>query len=100
MLRKNYLPPLYDSTLESICPDIGGNYIWISVDKTSDSCHRCVTKFVVGKLHPDTRERPHLLACKMLGKTNYSTIARFVNDFLRLLWPSKGNIPITAPFRN
>ena len=61
-LRKNYLPPLYDSTLESIRSDIGENYVWISVDETSDSCRRYVANFVVGKLHPDTRGRPHLLA--------------------------------------
>ncbi|PSN40041.1 hypothetical protein C0J52_22487 [Blattella germanica] len=88
-LRKNYLPPLYDSTLESIRSDIGENSVWISVDETCDSCRRYVGNFVVGKLHPDTRGRPHLLACKMLEKANHSTIARFVNDSLRLLWPSK-----------
>ena len=60
------------------------------MDETSDSCRRYVANFVVGKLHPDESSfKPRLLACKMLEKTNHSAIARFVNDSLRLLWPSE-----------
>ena len=80
---------LYESTLESIRSDIGGNCVWISVDETTDLCGRYIANFVVGKLHPDEPGNPHLLACKVLEKTNHSTIARFVNDSLRLLWPSE-----------
>ena len=35
LLRKNYLPPLYETTLESIRSDIGENCVRISVDDVS-----------------------------------------------------------------
>lgn len=88
-LRKKYLHSLYDSTMDSIRRDIGGNYVWISVDETTDSCGRYIANFIVGKLCVDEPGRPHLLACKVLEKTNHSTVARFVNDSLRLLWPTE-----------
>ncbi|PNF43683.1 hypothetical protein B7P43_G15151 [Cryptotermes secundus] len=49
-------------------------------DETTDLCDRYIANFVVRKLHPDEPGKPHLLACKVLEKTNHSTIARFVND--------------------
>jgi hypothetical protein len=81
-LRKNYLPSLYKSTLGSIRSDIRRNRAWKSVDETTDLCGRYIANFVVGKLNPDESGTPHLLACKVLEKTNHSTTARFVNDSL------------------
>jgi hypothetical protein len=35
-------------------------------------------------------EKPYLLKCKQLEKTNNKTITRFVNDSLKLLWTDMG----------
>ncbi|KAL1446681.1 hypothetical protein WDU94_003651 [Cyamophila willieti] len=39
-LRKNYVPGVYQSVLQSIREDIGDNYIWVSTDETTDACGR------------------------------------------------------------
>lgn len=74
--KKNYVPLWYESTLESIRSDIGGNCAWISMDETTDLCGRYIANFVFGKLHSDER---HLLACKVLEETNHSTMAGPLN---------------------
>lgn len=88
-LRKKCLLSLHDSVLDSIRSDIGGNSVWVSVDETTDSCGRYIANFIVGKLCQEEPGKPHLLSCKMLEKTNHSTVARFVNDSLQLLWPTE-----------
>ena len=75
-------------TLEGTVSGSSG-LVWILVDKTTDLCSWYITNFVVGKLHPDEPGKPHLPGCKVLEKINHSSIARFVNDPLQLLWPSK-----------
>lgn len=86
-MRKNYLDKIYLSTIEEIRNSIGDNFIWVAVDETTDALGRYVANIVVGKLCSEEPGKPHLLACKMLEKTNHLTISRFVNDSLRLLWP-------------
>ena len=79
---------LYQKTIEDIRGDIGESYIWLSVDETTDSCGRFVANVVVGKLDAAEPGKPHLILCKMLEKTNHSTIACAVRDALRILWPT------------
>jgi len=50
-----------------------------------------VANLLVGILKSNHPTRSFLLACKVLVKTNRSTVARFVNDGLKLLWPLGGN---------
>lgn len=87
-LRKGYLDDCYDSAIQAIRSDIGDNFVWISVDETTDSMGRQVANLIVGKLCDENTTKPHLLACKILEKTNNATIARFVNSGIKILWPN------------
>jgi hypothetical protein len=59
--------------------------VWASVDETTDSCGRFIANLIVGKLDSRKFFPPHLVAVKVLEKTNHSTVARFVNDSLSKL---------------
>lgn len=87
-IRKNYLDIIYKNVIEEIRKDVGESNIWISVDETIDQCGRYIAHFICGKLDPKEPSRPNLLASKALEKVDHSTIARFVNDSLRILWPN------------
>lgn len=41
-LRKNYLPRLYEETIKSIRKHVANNYIWVSIDESTDTTGRCV----------------------------------------------------------
>lgn len=91
-LRKNYLDDCHRSTIQQIRDDIADSYVWISVDETTDTAGRYVANLIVGKLcEAEEPPTPHLLACKQLPKTNADTIARFVNNGLRILWSNGDN---------
>lgn len=70
---------------------IGNSDIWIAVDETTDTNGRYIANLLVGVLKHDTPSQPYLLACKELPKTNHSTVSRFINDSLKILWPAGGN---------
>ncbi|XP_039315482.1 uncharacterized protein LOC120360022 [Solenopsis invicta] len=89
-LRKNYLDVCYNSVIENIRSDIGDNYIWISVDETTDKLGRQVANFIVGKLCEETTT-PHLISSQVLERTNNTTIARFVNSNMKILWPRESH---------
>ncbi|KAJ3653035.1 hypothetical protein Zmor_018953 [Zophobas morio] len=86
-LRKNYLPKDYDMVIKQIRNSIGNNNIRISVDETTDRLGRYIAHLVIGKLSSEEAGRPFLLALKQLDKTNSTTISRFINESLALLWP-------------
>lgn len=90
-LRKGYLNDLYNSTIECIQEKIGENYVWFAVDETTDTCGRYVANFVIGKLSNEDAGHPYILTSKVLAQTNGNTIARFVNESFRLLWPNIGH---------
>ncbi|KAL4092191.1 hypothetical protein QTP88_026733 [Uroleucon formosanum] len=86
-LRKSFLHPCYVSTIEKI----GDSYIYLVVDETTDINGSYIANLLVGVLNEQSPSKPFLIACKKLDKTNHSTISRFVNDSLRILWPHGGN---------
>lgn len=88
-IRKGYLQGTYEKTLQKIRADIGDEYIWFVVDETTDAVGRYVANILVGKLTVTEYGAPHLLASKVLERTNNSTIARFVNDSFHVLWPEE-----------
>jgi hypothetical protein len=57
------------------------------VDETTDSVGRFIANFEAGKLDSEVSSNPHLICSKILHHTNYSTVVRYVNDGLKLLWP-------------
>lgn len=85
-IRKNYLPAIHEDVLSEIRADLQNNLLWISADETTDSCGRYIANLIVGKLTKEPAV-PHLVACKILEKTNYSTVARFINDSIKSLFP-------------
>lgn len=86
-LRKKYLDVCYEDAIRRIRDEVGVSHIWLAVDETTDTLGRYVANLVVGKLDPDSPSRSFLISSKVLEKTNHSTVARFVNDGLKVLWP-------------
>lgn len=87
-LRKNYLNVCYIETLEKIRADIGDSYIWIGVDETMDAVGRYIANLIVSKLDSENPAKAYLIYCKPLEQTNHSTVALFINDGLKVLWPN------------
>jgi hypothetical protein len=57
------------------------------VDEIMDACAQYIANMFVGKFSEDEPGTLYLIACKVLEKTNCSTVAHFMNDSLHLLWP-------------
>lgn len=87
-LRKNYLRPLYEQTLARIREELGDSCIWISVDETTDVKGRFVAHFLAGKLAAHEKTRAFLVCSKPLERTNGESVAFFVNESLKVLYPS------------
>lgn len=86
-LRKSYLSDYHADVINKIRDDIGDDYIWVSVDETTDAAGRYMANMIVGKLG-EKQSRPYLLTCRQLPATNHETIVRFVNSSLTTLFPS------------
>lgn len=87
-IRKNYVQQSYDDAMSKIREDIGESYVWISVDETTDVRGRYVANLIVGKLDPNSSSRAYLICTKQLEKTNKQTVANFVNNGLKVLYPN------------
>lgn len=85
-LRTKYLPILYDECVETMKKIAAGNFIWVSIDESTDSEQRFVANFVFGVLGVDKeRGRSYLFASKVLEATNSTTVATFFDDSLNQL---------------
>jgi hypothetical protein len=49
-----------------------------------------IANLVARKLDTEVPSNPHFICSKVLHNTNHSTVARFVNDELKALWPTGG----------
>lgn len=87
---KNYLCLCYIQPIEHIRKSLENFFIWLFVDETTDINGHYIANILVGALKYDKANPPFLLSCKQLEKTNHSTITRFVNDDLKILWPDGG----------
>lgn len=85
-LRKNYIPTIYLHVLQDIRNALRDNMMWFSADETTDSCRRYIGNLIVGALNLEPSSC-YLVACRELEKANHSTIARFVNDGIKRLFP-------------
>lgn len=87
-IRKNYVPVLYEETLNKMRRLAANNYIWVSVDETTDIEQRYVINFVFGVLGvEEEKDRCYLFAMAELDKVNNLTVAAFFNDCLNSLRP-------------
>ncbi|XP_077525696.1 uncharacterized protein LOC144137628 [Haemaphysalis longicornis] len=87
-LWKNYLRPLYEQTLARMREELGDSCIWISVDETTDVKGRFVAHFLAGKLAAHEKTRAFLVCSKPLERTNGESVAFFVNESLKVLYPT------------
>jgi hypothetical protein len=79
----------YEETLENIRGNIGDAFIWVAVDETMDSMGCFIVNLVAGKLDTAVPSNPHLICSKVLHHINHSTVARFVNNRLKVLRPTR-----------
>lgn len=92
-LRQRYVPCLYEKVLKDLKEKAKSEYIWISVDETTDSEQRLVINFIFGVLtcdpnDPNERANSYLFNAATVEAANATTVAAFVNDSLSLLWPN------------
>lgn len=91
-ITKNYLDECYQEKLNIIRNDIGDQFIWCSLNEITDPLGNYMINLIVGKLDADGQpSTSHLLACKQLEIINGTSISRFINSSLRMLWPTTTN---------
>lgn len=93
-LRQKYLPVLYDECIEKMKKIAANNFIWCSIDESTDSEQRFVANFVFGVLNVEReRGKSYLFASKVLEATNSSTVATFFDECIAQLgkWKSTKN---------
>ncbi|VVC34904.1 Hypothetical protein CINCED_3A022391 [Cinara cedri] len=77
--RKNYIPNSYKNVTDPIIGGVGNDYVYITVDETTDPRGLAVANVSIGKLD-GTPGKSCLVACKELEYTNYETICQFINS--------------------
>lgn len=87
-LRKTYVPLLFNECMENLQTKAKDQYIWASIDETTDSENRLVTNFIFGILD-DGADSPERGKCYLLNMAaDSSNMAAFFNRSLLLLWPN------------
>lgn len=91
VLRQKYVPSIYDDCIEKLRSKAEKNYIWVSIDETTDVDQRMVANFIFGVLDgeekSEERGKCYLLNMTVMDVTNANSMAAFFNDSLALLWP-------------
>lgn len=85
---RNGLPQIYGDLIDELRKVAKNNYIWVSVDETIDCEMRSIVNFVFGVLSGTENKTAYLLNVESIEKCNHSTIAKFFNDCLTLLYPN------------
>jgi len=85
-LRKNYLKPVYDATINKVKEVIGDRHVYFILDETTDAAKRYVLNILVAPLTGEPVQ-PMLLKMYNLDKTNSSTVMQCFNDACSKLWP-------------
>lgn len=81
-LRKNYVPTLYNETIEEVRARIAEHYVYIMVDETTDARGKYIVNLIIGSLTPGEGGNPYLIASVELQVANAASICRFTNDTL------------------
>lgn len=87
-IRRSYLDETHRDVVAKIKEEIDDNYYWISVDETTDRQGRMMANLIIGSLSEFSPGIPRLVASRELDKSNSDTVAQFVNNTLRSLWPN------------
>lgn len=86
-LRKSYVNDIYEEVINKIRFNIAGHKIWVSVDETTDVQGRYIANIIIGTLEVDKPGKVYLLNSEVLEKINHSTITKFFDRSMFLLWP-------------
>lgn len=85
-LRTKCLPVLYDECVQKMKQIAADNFIWVSLDESTDCEQRFVGNFVFGVLGVEgERGKSYLFASKVLEATNGTTIATFFDESINEL---------------
>jgi hypothetical protein len=69
--------------------NIGDAFIWVAVDEKTAPVGHFIMNLAAGKLDTEGPCNSHLICSEVLGHTNHSTVARSVNDGLKVLCPNE-----------
>lgn len=85
-LHKGYVDEIYSESMNKIRNAITGKKIWVSIDETTDSLGRYIANVVIGTVETDGPGQTFLLNSEVLTKINHSTIAKFFDNSMHLMW--------------
>lgn len=87
-MRKYYTPSLYEQTIEKIREELSDEYIWLSVDETTDTKGKHVVNIIIGPLNDDKPNAQYLIHTEFVKNVNNTTINQSVLTGLNILWPN------------
>ncbi|ENN74717.1 hypothetical protein YQE_08708, partial [Dendroctonus ponderosae] len=74
--RKNYIQSVYNKAIKQIREEIGSNYIWFAVDKTTDVCGRYIANLIVGVMHEEEPRKGYLICSEGLEAISNNNVSR------------------------
>jgi len=87
-LRKSHLKNLYETVIQEIRSELKDQFIWLSIDETTDRFGNYVTSVIVGSLNANQeKNKIFLLNMEYIPKTNHLNIIQSITNALMLLWP-------------
>lgn len=89
-VRKNYLQPLYDDTMDAVRKKIGDNSIYIIADETTDALGRYVINVMAGVLDGNPT-KSMLISTVELPNGTSEVIAQAINDAISLIYPGENS---------
>lgn len=88
-MRKTQVAALFEEKIEEVRKKIGSNYVYITIDKTTDARRNYIANLLIGNLSLHEGGAPLLIASSELEKTNAATVSTFVNDSLMRFYAGK-----------
>jgi hypothetical protein len=85
-LRKGYVFQCYLETINIIKSYVKNKKIWVTLVETTDSEGRYVANVVVETLESNGLGKYFLINTEVLEKVNHSTISKFFDRFLQIIW--------------
>lgn len=77
-LRKTYLPRVYKQISSDIQHQIADQYLWISMDETTDISGRLIVNVTLGTINPDMLTASHVIATKIIDKATGEALCAVV----------------------
>ena len=87
LMRRIHIPNLYENTIEMIRSELTNEFIWLSIDETTDILQRHVFSVIVGPLNPNKSNQRYLMNIEYTEKVNNYSTSQVVLNSLQILWP-------------